>query len=347
MKIRFRIRKWLYLTCTFFEAVAVIFSNRLKSSLRFKYAPSSTNTFLKLFLLHAFGRQPKLKVTCTDRTDGAAAQAHTIISAMNFARFYGHIYVHTPFTEIDHADRPVEQWVAAWEDAFNLGEGEGQFQPDMPGVINYSTFHPRLYHFVNRAIRNERPGDAEKHFHPFFYFSDCNPDSYETIIPRLREKYYRGKSPVKSKELTVAVHVRRGDVRAEHHHRFTAIHSVFETARQVKTLLDSDQAKHTITVFSQGDDHDFSEFLQLDANLCLNYDAVLTMRQLIEADILIMSKGSFSYVAALLSEGIKLYEPFWHSPLEPWIVRDPGGNFDSGAFESQFRKIQTNRLSGN
>ena len=33
----------------------------------------------------------------------------------------------------------------------------------------------------------------------------------------------------------------------------------------------------------------------------------------------ITSKSSFSYTAALLSNNIICYEPFWHPPLESWL----------------------------
>jgi hypothetical protein len=52
----------------------------------------------------------------------------------------------------------------------------------------------------------------------------------------------------------------------------------------------------------------------LDAELFLDADAIWTMLEMIEADVLIMAKGSFSYVAALISDGIKLCEPCG----EPW-----------------------------
>ena len=46
------------------------------------------------------------------------------MSAMNFARAFGHTYAHTPFVSIDHGDRPMASWVEAWESLFNLGDGE-------------------------------------------------------------------------------------------------------------------------------------------------------------------------------------------------------------------------------
>jgi hypothetical protein len=41
----------------------------------------------------------------------------------------------------------------------------------------------------------------------------------------------------------------------------------------------------------------------------LDTDAVWTMEELIEADILIMAKGYFSYYAGLICDGIKIFEP--------------------------------------
>ena len=46
---------------------------------------------------------------------------------------------------------------------------------------------------------------------------------------------------------------------------------------------------------------------------CINETAVECLRKLATADILVMSKSSFSYVSAILNRnGIMLYHPFWH-----------------------------------
>ena len=95
-----------------------------------------------------------------------------------------------------------------------------------------------------------------------------------------------------------------------------------------------------ISVYSQGEAGEFAGLKDLGADLFLDVDAVWTMQQLIEADILIMSKSSFSYVAALISDGIKLYEPFWHAPLPDWIQLKPDGRFDGAEFESQLDRLQ-------
>jgi hypothetical protein len=74
----------------------------------------------------------------------------------------------------------------------------------------------------------------------------------------------------------------------------------------------------------------------LGVELFLNNDALWTMRELIEADL---SHGLFSYSAAIISDGIKLYEPFDSPPLKGWLVRQPKGNFDERLFAAQLEAM--------
>jgi hypothetical protein len=57
------------------------------------------------------------KVTCVVyySLEGACSQALNVMWAINFARACGLTYVHTPFNRILHADRPMREWVDAWE----------------------------------------------------------------------------------------------------------------------------------------------------------------------------------------------------------------------------------------
>jgi hypothetical protein len=53
-----------------------------------------------------------------------------------------------------------------------------------------------------------------------------------------------------------------------------------------------------------------------------------------------MAKGTFSYVAAVLSDGIKLYEPWALRPMTSWLSRHPSGDFDVDAFERQLHIVR-------
>jgi hypothetical protein len=71
----------------------------------------------------------------------------------------------------------------------------------------------------------------------------------------------------------------------------------------------------------------------------LNADPIWSMQEAIEADILIVAKSSFSYVAALISDGIKIHEEGGYPPLSNWIMRGPNGEFDSAAFDHQLQRL--------
>src|SRR5580698_1223580 len=72
-------------------------------------------------VLHLTGIRPLEKITGRPPScEGPGSQILSVMNALNFARCAGLAYVHTPFNEIQHADRPTQDWAAAWESLFNL-----------------------------------------------------------------------------------------------------------------------------------------------------------------------------------------------------------------------------------
>ena len=61
----------------------------------------------------------------------------------------------------------------------------------------------------------------------------------------------------------------------------------------------------------------------------VNGRAIECIRGLATADILVMSRSSFSYLGAILNRnGIVLYHPFWHRSPSSWMTVGPDGQFD-------------------
>lgn len=61
----------------------------------------------------------------------------------------------------------------------------------------------------------------------------------------------------------------------------------------------------------------------------LNGRTIDCLQGLATADVLVMSRSSFSYVAAILNRtGTIMYHPFWHSGMSSWIEVGPDGRFD-------------------
>ncbi len=71
----------------------------------------------------------------------------------------------------------------------------------------------------------------------------------------------------------------------------------------------------------------------------LNECPFTTFHHMVSADVLVMAKSSFSYSAALFSNGIKIYLPFWHKPLQNWIVVNENGGFNKKKFENMLGHV--------
>ncbi len=121
--------------------------------------------------------------------------------------------------------------------------------------------------------------------------------------------------------------------------RYTPNNAILAALTRVQDLLTERGLNYETNVFSQGEVADFAGFLDLGCTLNLNTDAIWTMRQLINADILLMSKSSFCYTAALINSGIKIYEPWVNGPLSDWVVRKSNGEFDVAKFGCQINAL--------
>ena len=80
---------------------------------------------------------------------------------------------------------------------------------------------------------------------------------------------------------------------------------------QVRIYSDFVSKKHV----QQKTSETFDDFLAQGYTLRLNTDLLEAWSEMITADVLIMSKSSFSFVPALLSQGSVVYYPMWHAPL--------------------------------
>lgn len=292
-----------------------------------------TGLFLKQYVLHVTGIRRIREITCTGlRSEGAGSQAVMTMNAINFARSYGFEYVHTPFRFVQHAERPMEEWAEAWESLFNLGAGEAPCREDRSEVVDY------CYHFAGLG----------QCFGSKWRWDEL-ADRFRAMIPELRSKYAVNKSREKRNHVVVTVHTRRGDASTNDPGYFTNNETILQTIATVQSVLNARNVPYRIGVHSQGSAADFADFSKLGAELFLNVDAVRTMQELIESDVLVMAKGCFSYCAGLLSEGTKIFEPVplpdpdalpswkWRSVAlaENWIVCKKDGSFDTKEFERQ------------
>jgi len=255
-------------------------------------------------------------ITCTGKTDGIGAQVQAVFSTILFAQEFGITYAHTPFDKI-WSDYPSKEW----EDFFNLGKDEiniNEIDKNSLSVVYVN--HPFFINFKSDTLY------IVEHCHSFVD-SGNNSRLYSDIIDRLVEKYQNSskkncKSSYKVGKINIAVHVRRGDVSKTgiHSERYTDNLYYRYLLNNIRSTLSSLKINASIHLYSQGKIEDFHELKELDINYHLDECVFTTFNNLVSSDVIIMSKSTYSYSAALLSKAIIIYEPFWHKPLEGWIV---------------------------
>ena len=134
--------------------------------------------------------------------------------------------------------------------------------------------------------------------------------------------------------LNIAVHVRRGDivdsggkVMEKYRLRWLSIDYYLAVLDALTELLQKENVR--IYIFSQGNKENFKEFDKYaNVNYCLDESEQETFGNLAKSDLLVMGKSSFSYDAALIHEGIRIYpNSFWGTcpESELWIRLDDSG----------------------
>ncbi len=256
------------------------------------------------------------RITCIPSTrEGAGSQSLLTMRAIEFARTQGLTYVHTPFTEIHHADRPMHEWAAAWESHFNLGAGEATVSGmDARDAVNFAFTFPML-----RAL---------------FGVEDEDLPLDESLVRDFRRKYYLNKPARTNTPPSVCVHVRRRNRHDFHSEDSTDMACLARVVSKVRSTLHQLGVDHTLRIFSQGLPADFSLLDLPRDQLFLDADPFWSMREMIEADLLVTTRGTFGHVTGLLCDGIVLADGLFPRQ-RGWLAYDAGGGFDTAALASE------------
>lgn len=170
------------------------------------------------------------------------------------------------------------------------------------------------------------------------------------VVPYIKRKFEEASARKEDRltyqenRVSMAVHIRRGDIVAAGQAAQEAGGKTEIAAAQgmskrwlslayfeniVKQVSEKVGDRLDIYLFSQGDRKDYQCFEKYgNVIYCFamsDQDAFLHM---VRADILVISKSSFSYKPALLADGVRICPPdFWHGYPEDgkWIVADEAG----------------------
>ena len=133
--------------------------------------------------------------------------------------------------------------------------------------------------------------------------------------------------------INIAIHIRRGDIVVgqktgeetltkrwlDIEYYEDIIHKLFDYLRE-----NNPKKKPVIYNFSEGNTEAYQIFKKYgEVVYCFDMSAIDSFLHMVRADYLILSKSSFSYIPALLSDGIRICPPgFWHGYPEDkkWII---------------------------
>jgi hypothetical protein len=239
--------------------------------------------------------------TVSERTDGFGAQFQTIIYCILLAENTGNKYIHNRIKSMEHNYNGDPDYLPKAELLMNISGNYTSIE-ECDSHENIMLFTPQelIHNFETNMI---------------FLMRSAALINLKTIFWKNKERVFFANNSI-----NVAVHVRRPN---SHDNREdganTNLKYYFDIIERIKNTF-TDGKRVTFHIYSQNIISDYSGFNQEGLCFHLNENVFDTFTGLVAADILVTSKSSFSYAAAILSDGLIYYQPFWHPPGENWIV---------------------------
>lgn len=263
---------------------------------------------------------------------GIGHQLANWIAGYWFAEQFGLLFAHIPFS-----NSRIPYTESSWENFLGFGCGETPME-ELVKTKGYRIVRlPMFGEDVEKDVRMIRR-IIRSYTHRKVVFLAEQDQFYENqygVMEALQKKFRN--APVKRERLLyegdegihIAVHIRRGDVTENSSNpnirmRWLDAGYYRKVLEQLLGKLEGENPQ--IYIFSQGTREDFqADFPFPNVHYCMDMTAQNTFWHLTQADILIISKSSFSYKPALLSDGIIIApKHFWHGypPLERWVIVD-------------------------
>jgi hypothetical protein len=246
------------------------------------------------------------KLTCSGKTDGGGSQILSIIGVAAFAEYFGAQFLHTPLTQIDHCPKneSMENFCKRWETVVSLfGFTTSREEEFVRYALKDFLVDFLLFRTKGKMICLEN----------IHYITDTHPEVYESLGLGTQSTPEKLDGPK-----NIYVHVRRGDVKQDGPHGFR--HTSDESVRRsIELVREQVVGKSEVFIVTESPELDFINKFK-DCKIISEKDPVKVLLLLADADILVMAKSAFSYVAALASKGKIFYEPYWHGPMSYWSI---------------------------
>lgn len=318
--------------------------NKAKRKINSIVLKKTTGTFLQFWLYRSYWQYkfyPKKENTSFDTCyftaipNAGAGIGHQLanwIAGYWFANQFGLKFAHAPFSSKN------------WEDFFGFGINE----PKASELIKsgYAKVRLPLFHEHNKSEIAIIKDIIQSYGNKKVVFIAAQDQYYKAqfgVIAAIKNKFYSAPARNSNKLIfnpghyNVAIHVRRGDIVTDISNKIHNKSIRFQSNDYfITTLTNTLQQLNThkpvfIYLFSQGDAKDFKDFEEFpNLSLCLEMGAMDSFNHMVHADVLITSRSSFSYKAALLNNGLKVCPAnFWHGypASDDFVLVDDDGEF--------------------
>lgn len=235
------------------------------------------------------------------REDGFGAQFQSILWTLLTAEGQGLPFVYTPIEEMAHNYENDPTFLGRMEDLM----GFRKYFPLADTVEGSDIVRPQWPDFYKPIERNME-----------FYHTLPVFEQYKSAF--LKQNI----SPYTNEHFHIAIHIRRPNTHdpPDDQRGDTPNQYYLQCIAFLRKALKDCNKPLQFHVYSQGTKDMFSEFDSSDTILHLNGPPDTGFLGLVYADALVTSKSSYSYIAALLTNGTVFYTPFWHPPRANWLV---------------------------
>ncbi len=235
-----------------------------------------------------------------DQKDGFGAHLQQYMWSIVYGESHGHTVYISYDTYFEHNYDGSEDFTERLIKYMNLHKYYGlpaELKDKSIPIICSDWSH---YNFCERNINNIKNNESFK---------------------RLKHRFMENKtSPYDSNYYNVALHVRRPNSHDSRIEGADTPDSYYLNLMKKIRKEYTAQKPLKFHIYSQGNVSNFNKYIGSDTEFHLDDTIENTMDGFLFSDILITSVSSMSYVAALFSDGIVYYKPFWHPPINTWNI---------------------------
>jgi hypothetical protein len=240
--------------------------------------------------------------TTAKRGDGFGAILQNILFNILYTDYHKHTYVYTPILSIDHNYTNDFDYTKKLNEFINLANTFQCPENITPVELDNIDTYPFVESHINELVKSN-------------------------IFTTVKNAFLSNKSSPFSKEyLNVSIHIRRPNIVDERVlgadisscNRYTDDTYYLNIINKLRISINDTPIRFHI--YSQGNEEQFHLYKSDDTIIHLNESIQDTFLGFVYADVLVLSRSSFSYVAGFLTDATVIYDPnFWHTPLKSWI----------------------------